>query len=131
MAARWHSYRARWHGDEYDAGADPRPDQLWMRLYASTPAAGFDEIGSGRYVRPVPAVDCEVVLYVTVVCEWRGAPFQVHGDSDRDLLLEYIGGLLHVAQRLRLQRIERGVYRTWVPRAEVRAMREHAVVLSQ
>lgn len=131
MTARWYSYRARWRGDEYDAGADPRPDQLWMRLYASSPAVGFDEIGPGRHVRVVPAADCEVILYVTVVCEWRGAPFQVQGEANRDLLLEYVGGLLPVARRLQLQRIERGVYRTWVPRAEVRAMREHTVVLSQ
>lgn len=131
MAVSWHSYRVRWHGDEYDAGADPRPDQLWMRLYVSSPAAGFDEIEPRRHVRVVPAMECELILYVTVVCEWRGAPFQVHGDKDHELLLEYTGGLVHVAQRLQLQRIERGVYRTWVPREEVRAMREHAVVLSQ
>lgn len=131
MGASWHSYRARWRGDEYEAGTDPRPDQLWMRLYASSPVAGFDEIEPGRHVHAVPAADCEVILYVTVVCEWRGAPFQVHAEADRDLLLEYTGGLLHVAQQLHLQRIERGVYRTWVPRAEVRAMREQAVVLSQ
>jgi len=131
MTARWHGYRARWRGDEYGAGADPRPDQLWMRLYASTPTAGFDEVEPGRYVRVVPAADCEVILYVTVVCEWRGAPFQVHGDSDHELLLEYTGGLLPVAQRLQLERIERGVYRNWAPRDEVRSMREHVVVLSR
>jgi hypothetical protein len=131
MATRWHSYRARWHGDDYEAGVDPRPDQLWVRLYASSPAAGFDEVETGRHVRVVPAAECEVIVYVTVVCEWRGAPFQVQGEADRELLVEYTGGLLHVAQRLELQRIERGVYRTWVPRAEVRGMREHAVVLSR
>jgi hypothetical protein len=131
MAARWNSYRARWRGDEYEAGADPRPDQVWMRLYAPNPAAGFDEIAPGRHVRVVPAAECEVILYVTVVCEWRGAPFQVHAEADRDLLLEYTGGLRPVAQLLQLERIDRGVYRTWVPRHEVRALREHAVVLSQ
>jgi hypothetical protein len=131
MAARWHSYRVRWHGDEYEAGADPRPDQLWMRLYAPSPATGFDEIEPGRHVRVVPAAECGVILYVTVVCEWRGAPFQVQGEADRDLLLEYTGGLLPVARHLQLQRVDRGVYRTWVPREEVRALREHTVVLSQ
>ena len=131
MATRWHSYRVRWRGDEYVAGVDPRPDELWIRLYASSPADGFDEIEPGRHVRAVPAADCDVVRYVTVVCEWRGAPFQVQDEADRDVFVEYTGGLLHIAQRLQLQRIERGVYRTWVPRAEVRAMREEAVVLSQ
>jgi hypothetical protein len=127
----WHTYRARWHGDEYVAGPAPEPDQLWLHLYRDQPAPGFDEVGPGRYVRAVSASDCDAVLYVTMVCEWQGAPFQVQDENDDDLLVEYTGGLVPVAQRLHLQRIERGVYRAWVPRAEVRALRENVVVLSQ
>lgn len=127
----WHTYRARWHGDEYSAGADPRPDQLWMRLYRTSQADGFEEVEPGRYVRVVTAAECETILHVTTVCEWQGVPFQVHGEQDGDLLLEYTGGLAPVAQRLQLQRIERGVYRAWIPRAEVRMLRENVIVLSQ
>jgi hypothetical protein len=127
----WHTFRARWQGEEYAAAADPRPDQLWMRLYRSRPAQGFDEIEPGRYLRIVTAAECEAILYITTVCEWLGAPFQVQDEDGDHLLLEYTGGLVPVAHRLQLQRIERGVYRAWVPRAEVRMLRESAVVLSR
>jgi hypothetical protein len=127
----WHSFRARWNGQEYAAGPDPQPDRLLMRLYRTSPAAGFEEIKPERYVRVVPADECDAILYVTTVCEWFGAPFLVHGETADDLLLEYTGGLLPEAQRLKLQRMERGVYKAWVPRAEVRALRENIVVLSQ
>lgn len=127
----WHAYRARWGGAEYSAAPYPQPEQLFVRLYRSTPAAGFEEVGADRYVRQVPAADCEAILYVTTVCEWRGAPFQVHDERDDELLLEYLGGRVPVAQRLGLQRIERGVYRRWVPRADVQALQENVVPLSQ
>jgi hypothetical protein len=127
----WHAFRARWQGEEYSAGADPRPDQLWMRLYRSGPAEGFEEVEPGRYLRTVTAAECDTILYVTTVCEWLGAPFQVHDEDDDQLLIEYTGGLVPVARRLQLQRLERGVYRAWVPRDEVRMLRENAVVLTQ
>jgi hypothetical protein len=106
-------------------------DDLWMHLYTSSPADGFDELEPGRYRRAVQAAECDVLLYVTVVCEWRGAPFQIQDEADGELLLEYLGGLVPVALGLRLERIDRGIYRTWAPRSEVRTMRENAVVLSQ
>jgi hypothetical protein len=127
----WHSFRARWNGQEYTAGADPQPDELLIRLYSATAAEGFEEVTPERYVRVVRAGECDAILYVTTVCEWLGAPFLVHAEDGDDLLVEYIGGLLPDAQRLKLQRIERGVYQAWVPRAEVRALRENVVVLSQ
>lgn len=127
----WHSFRARWNGQEYTAGADPQPDQLLIRLYSTTAAEGFEQVTPERYVRVVPAGECDAILYVTTVCEWLGAPFMVHAEDGDDVLVEYTGGLLPETQRLRLQRIERGVYQAWVPRAEVRALRENVVVLSQ
>ena len=123
-------YRARWRGEEYPAAADPQPDALYIRLYRTDPADGFDEVAPARYVRVVAAADCEVLLHVSTVCEWRGAPFVVLDEPDDDLLLEYTGGLVPVAQRLDLTRVERGVFQTRVPRAEVRALREDLVLLS-
>jgi hypothetical protein len=127
----WHTYRASWNGADYSAAPHPRPEQLWMRLYRSTPADGFDSVGADRYVREIPADECGAIQFVTTDCEWRGAPFTVHGEKDDDLLLEYTGGEVPVAQRLGLQRIERGVYRRWVPRADVRELSENVVELSQ
>jgi hypothetical protein len=123
-------YRARWQGDEYPAAADPQPDELRLRLYRSGPADGFDEVAPDRFVRVVAADECEAVLHVSTVCEWQGAPFEVLDERDGELLLEYTGGLVPVAQQLELTRIERGVYRTRVPRAEVQALREDVVLLS-
>ena len=127
----WHGYRAQWRGDEYTAAAYPRPEQLWLRLYRSTSADGFDEVTPGRYVRAVTATECDSITYVTIVCEWRGASFQVHDERDGELLLEYTGGQAPVARRLGLLRSERGVYRAWIRRAEVDALRENVVLLTQ
>lgn len=126
----WHTYRARWQGEEYSAAADPQPDQVCLRLYRPGPADGFDEVSPGHYVKAVTAAECDAVYHVTTVCEWQGAPFQVQDERGDELLLEYTGGSAPVAQELQLQRIERGVYRAWVPRADVPALSEHAVELS-
>jgi hypothetical protein len=120
------SYRARWRGADYAANPDPRHDGLWIRLFRTEPAAGFEALESGRHVLAVPAADCEAVFHVTVVCEWRGAPCLVYGERAGELLLEYTGGLLPVALELGMERIERGVHRRWVARHEVRDLREQA-----
>ncbi|GAA3812249.1 hypothetical protein GCM10022226_36120 [Sphaerisporangium flaviroseum] len=125
----WHSYRARWRGTDYEASADPRADRLWMRLRASEPAEGFEEVAPGRFIRPVPAQECEAVYFVTTTGRWRGAECQVHDEREGELLIEYTGGLLPVALELGLERIERGVHRGWVPRDEVLELGEHAVPL--
>ncbi|GII60370.1 hypothetical protein Skr01_04550 [Sphaerisporangium krabiense] len=125
----WHSYRALFDGVEYEASPDPRADGLWMRLRSDRPAAGFVQVAPGRFVRPAPAEECEAVRFVTTVAEWRDAPCQVRGERDGELLLEYTGGLLPVARRLGLERVERGVHRRWVPRDEVRDLRDQVVDL--
>ncbi|WP_250562998.1 SseB family protein [Sphaerisporangium fuscum] len=125
----WHSYRARVAGVEYQASPDPRTDGLWVRLRAFEPADGFEELEPGRFVRTLPAAECEEVAFVTMAGEWRGAPCQVHGARDGKLLVEYVGGLLPVARDLGMERVERGVYRAWVPREEVLGLREQVVPL--
>ncbi|MEU9887547.1 hypothetical protein [Sphaerisporangium sp. NPDC051011] len=145
---RWHSYRARWRGSEYEASPDARAGRLWIRLRRATPAEGFEEVAPGLHVRPVPAEECEAVVFVTTVGTWRGVPCQVHdardghlhGEQDDghdgrpgghggELLVEYTGGLAPVARALELRRTERGVYQGWVPRDEVLGLREHVVPL--
>lgn len=126
----WYGYQARWQGTDYPASVFPQPDGLSIRLYRSGPADGFDEVQPERYVRVVPAAECSALRFVTTVCTWRGAPFQVHDEQDDELLLEYTGGEVPVAQRLGLHRIERGVYRAMVPRAEVTELHEDSVELS-
>ncbi|MFD1539850.1 hypothetical protein [Nonomuraea guangzhouensis] len=53
----------------------------------------------------------------------------MHDEKDGLLLLEYLGGSALTALELGLERIERGVYRLWVPRAEVTGIHEEAVPL--
>jgi hypothetical protein len=108
---------------------DPRPDGVWIRLRGTGPAEGFTEVAPGVFVRPVPAGECDEVLFAVTAGEWRGAPCQVRDERGAELLVEYVGGLLPVARELGLDRVERGVHRGWVPRDEVRDLREHAVPL--
>ncbi|MFC6083140.1 hypothetical protein [Sphaerisporangium aureirubrum] len=124
-----HGYRARWLGAEYPAVPDPRPDGVWIRLRAGGPAEGFTEVASGVFVRAVPAVECDEVVFAVMIGEWRGATCQVRDERDGEFLVEYVGGLLPVALELGLERVERGVHRGWVPRDEVAGLREHVVPL--
>lgn len=127
---KWYGYQARWQGEDYPASVFPERDGLLVRLYRSAPADGFDQVQPDRHVRAVPAAECEAIRFVTTVCTWRGAPFQVHDQREDHLLLEYTGGEVPVAERLGLRRIERGVYRGMVLRAEVTELRENSVELS-
>ncbi|OPG03958.1 hypothetical protein B1L11_38895 [Microbispora sp. GKU 823] len=119
-------YRARWRGAGFPANPDPGHDGLLIRLLGDGPADGFEERAPGRFVRSVPAEECEAVFHVTRVCAWRGAPCLVRDERAGELLLEYTGGRLPVARALGMERIERGVHRRWVARAEVSEVREHA-----
>ncbi|SDQ42606.1 hypothetical protein [Thermostaphylospora chromogena] len=122
-------YRARWRGTDYEANPDPRHDGVWVRLRRAEPAEGFEEVEPGLYVRAVPLAECEAVFHVMLVCEWRGAPCRVHAERPGELLVEYTGGLLPVARKLGMERVERGVHRRWVARDEVVGLREEAVLL--
>jgi hypothetical protein len=125
------TYRALWHGAEYDASPEQRSGRLWMRLRSATPAPGFEEVRPGRYIRAVPADECETVCFVTTVCRWRDEPFRVHDQREDALLLEYTGGHVTVARSLGLERVERGVHRLWVSLDEVAELREHTVLLDE
>ncbi|MEV0993371.1 hypothetical protein [Nonomuraea sp. NPDC050202] len=114
---------------DFEASPDLVGGRLWMRLYGSAPADGFEEVAPGRFVRVVPATECSAIWLVATVCEWRGAPFLVITTRETELLLEYTGGDAHRAVALGLERIERGVYRAWVKRGEAEALGEKAVRL--
>ncbi|MFI9550161.1 hypothetical protein [Nonomuraea endophytica] len=123
------AYRARWSGADYEAAAELLSGVLWMRLYGSAPADGFEQVRPGRFVRAVPAAECSAIWHVTTVCEWQGAPFLVHTARESELLIEYTGGDARHAVALGLERIERGVYRVWVGRDEVVALGEKVVTV--
>jgi len=123
------SYRARWAGADFEASPDLVDGLLWMRLYGSAPADGFERVAAGRFVRVVPAAECAAIWHVTTVCEWRGAPFLVHAARESELLIEYTGADAPQAVALGLERVERGVYRVWAERDEVGTLSEKMVSL--
>ncbi|MEU7740806.1 hypothetical protein [Nonomuraea sp. NPDC049158] len=124
-------YRARWGGADYEAAPESRADGVWLRLRVTAPSAGFEEVAPGIWVRAVPAAECERVDLVTTTCAWKGASFLVIAEKDGEVLLEYAGASAPVAMELGLERVERGVYRRWVARDEVAALREHAADLGK
>jgi hypothetical protein len=116
-------YVATWRGEEYEVS--PEGDE--MRLYATEPQDGFDELHPGRYRRIVPATEVSDFAYVRTTCTWRGEPFIVLGVHETWLRVEYTGGRAPVAAALRLEEFDFGVYQGWAPAAEVSDLREYRV----
>lgn len=129
MTTKWFSYRARWQGMEYACSPEPLEEGLTLHLRSKQSGQGFEEIEPDVYVRQVPATECDMFAYVTMVCQWRGEPCMVHDERSSELLLEYTGGQVPRALDLGMERIERGVYRRWVDRDEVRGLRESMTML--
>ena len=114
-------YYARWRGREYEVS----PDGGDMRLYATEPAEGFNQVRPGRFVRVVSAGDVEDFCYVRTTCTWQGQPFIVLGEADGWLRVEYTGGKAPVAKALGLEEFDFGVYQGWAPAAEVTNLSEY------
>lgn len=133
MSSVWSSYRARWQGLEFPCAPELHEDGLWVHLRSVSPTDGFEEFADGLYLHMVAGTDCDMVAHIRTSCEWRGVPCIVHDErisaSTDELLIEYTGGKVPQALELGLERIERGVYRGWVPREEVRGMREDTTLI--
>jgi hypothetical protein len=112
---------AVWRGREYDAS--PGGDSV--RIYATEPGEGFEEIRPGRYVRELEAVD--ELVYIRTNCTWRGHPFIVLAQHDDWLRVEYTGGRAPVAKALGLEEFDFGVYQGWAPVAEVTDLHEQRI----
>jgi hypothetical protein len=118
-------YIARWRGLEYEASPGGGDEEL--RLYTTEPAAGFEETRPGRYRRIVPTVEIESLRYIRTACTWKGEPFTIVGEHESWLRVEYTGGRAAVAERLGLDRLDRGVWQAWAPRTEVVDLREEII----
>jgi hypothetical protein len=116
-------YVGTWRGEVYEVS--PEGDE--MRLYATEPREGFDEIRPGRWRRIVPAGEVTDFAYVRTGCTWRGEPFIVLGEHENWLRLEYTGGKAPVAAALRLEEFDYGVYQGWAPTSEVSNIHEYRV----
>lgn len=126
----WAGHRARWRGEEYPAALAGTTDGTEVRLRSAAPAEGFTEVAAGVFVRSVAADACDAVLSVRTVGSWRGLQVVVLDDRDDDLLVESLDGSWTAARTAGLDRVARGVWRRWVPREEVRGLREDTVLLA-
>ena len=117
-------YVARWRNTDYDAvpGVDGE-----IRLYTMAPAEGFEETRPGRFVHVLREDEVESLRYVRTRCTWRGEPFVVIGEHEGWVRLEYAGGRGPVAAALDLDRVDIGVYQTWVSRDELHELHEENI----
>ena len=125
------THRARWRGQEYPAALAGTTDGTEVRLRSAAPDDGFTEVADGVFVRSVAAADCDVVLSVATVGTWRGHDVVVLDDRDDQLLVEDTGGSWTAARATGFDRVGRGVWRRWVPREDVRGLREDTTVLAE
>jgi hypothetical protein len=116
-------YVVTWQGREYEAV----PDGDNVRVYATQPADGFEEVKPGRFVRVLTPEDYEELVYVRTTCHWRGAPFLVLAETDNWLRVEYTGGRAPMARQMGLQEFDFGVYQAWVPASEVTDLSEQRI----
>jgi hypothetical protein len=116
-------YVATWQGREYDAV----PDGDNVRIYRTEPAAGFEEVRPGRFVRVLTPDEYEELVYVRTACSWRGAPFIVLAETDSWLRVEYAGGRSPIARQLGLEEFDFGVYQGWAPIHEVSELHEQRI----
>lgn len=114
-------YYARWHGVEYPAS----PSSAGAHLYSEHGGAdGFDEVLPGRFRRVVSFAELDEFGYLTTVGTFRGEPVKILAEHDQWLRVEYTGGRSPRAERLGLDRFDRGVYQSWVPYGDVADVRE-------
>jgi hypothetical protein len=113
----------QWRGQEYDCS----PDGAEVRLYATEPAEGFEQLAPERYRRVVPVSEISELGYVRTVCTWRGEPFVLLGEHDAWRRVEYTGGKAPVAAALGLEEFDFGVYQGWAPATEIADVREYRV----
>ncbi|GAA4213957.1 hypothetical protein GCM10022220_39700 [Actinocatenispora rupis] len=114
-------FYARWRGAEYEAA----PSSGGAHLYSGEgDLPGFEAVASGRYRRIVSFSDLDEFGYVITAGALRGEPVKVLAEHEEWLRVEYTGGRAPRAERLGLDRFDRGVYQSWVLRTEVTDLHE-------
>lgn len=114
-------FYARWQGAEYEAA----PSSAGAHLYSEAPdLTGFDQVAPGRFRRIVSFSELDEFGYVITAGALHGEPVKVLAEHEQWLRVEYTGGRLPSGERLGLDRFDRGVYQSWVPRVEVTDLHE-------
>lgn len=120
---------AGYRGDEYDAAVYLGQDEQIISLHSERPVDGFAETDSG-YVCEVPLSDCEGLYYLRPVARYRQLPVAVLDERDVEVYVESLANDAPAAASVGLQRIERGVYRGWVPASDVQQRRLETIDLN-
>lgn len=112
---------ARWHGGYVDA--DVIEDGEAVVLALSSPPlteSGFDPTPAGRWRRVVARDEVSEIFEVDLTARWEGLPVRLvdqwrDAAGDVSFRASSIGPDAALAERLRMQKIEAGVYESTVP----------------
>ncbi|WP_134323877.1 hypothetical protein [Cumulibacter soli] len=115
---------ASYLGTEYDAAIYLGQDEQLVSLHSTRDGEGFEPIGE-EFVREVPLAECDTIHYVRPIGEVGDVPVAILDERTEpaELLVESLANDAPAAAEAGLERVERGVYRSWVPSSQVRQYR--------
>ncbi|WP_153506163.1 hypothetical protein [Cumulibacter manganitolerans] len=119
---------AGYRGVEYDAAVYLGAEQRLVSLRSDRPVEGFLEAGD-HFVREVPLAECASLQYRRPVGRYRNLLVALLDETDHELYVESLAHDAPAAAAADLERVERGVYRGWVPAAEVQHRQEQVIDL--
>jgi hypothetical protein len=125
---------AKWHGAYLEA--DVVDDGRTVVVALANPplaASGFEQSPAGRWYRRVPRDEVDELFELDLTARWNGLAVRVVDqwqDAQRYVVarISHLGDDLQRAERLRLHRVEAGVYETVVYAAELADLRTNQVV---
>ncbi len=125
---------AKWHGAYLEADVVDGGATVVLAL-ANPPLAetGFEMAPSGRWYRMVPREDVSELFELDLTARWRGLSVRVVDqwqDADRYVVarVSHLGDDIDLAEALRFDRIEAGVYESVVYAAELTDIETNQVV---
>lgn len=113
---------ATYRGDELEAAVYLGDDVQLVALRSDIALDGFEPEGE-RFVRDVELSDCDAVHFVRSVGQYRGLPVVILDELGDQLEVESLAHHAPAAAEAGLERVERGVYRSWVGAHEVQQQR--------
>lgn len=104
---------AGYRGDEYDAAIYLGEDFQHVTLRSAMPVEGFEPAGE-HFQKDVELSDCESLHYVRTVAQYGDLPVAVTDELGDQVEVESLAHNAPAAAAAGLERVERGVYRSWV-----------------
>lgn len=120
---------AQYRGEEYDAAIYLGDGFQLATLRSAVPAEGFEANGE-HFDKEVELSECDAVHYLRTVGQYRGLPVALLDELGEQVQIESLAHDAPAASAAGLERIERGVYRSWVLATEVSGRRQEALDLT-